>query len=209
MKKIFVLALFALLSLPQISSAQIEKGGKIIGLNGLYARSNPKGYSNNESITQSNGNLTAYQLHLVNDGFAIGYFVDFRGNAYKNKNSSTGTDIFYKTNVNSINLGPSFRYFSSIGKSTYFYPELSLGVGRNWTGYEQRNNSNTTKESSGSTNLLGEFSLGIAHFFGPNVAIDGKIGYGRAGILNSNGNTGLGALGAQIGLLVFLKKKSE
>jgi hypothetical protein len=207
MKKIFTLAIFALLALPHISNAQIEKGGKIIGLNGLYTRSTPGGTNNNTTNTISTGNVTAYQMHLISDGFAIGYFLDYRVNTFKNKNTST--DNLSKVNNQSVNVGPSLRYFTSIGKSTYFYPELSLGVGRNWSAVKERFNGNTTKENSGSTNLLGEFSLGIAHFFGPSVAIDAKIGYGRAWVLNSNGSSGIGAVGAQVGLLVFLKSKSE
>jgi hypothetical protein len=207
MKKIFVLAFFALLIMPQISIAQIEKGGKIIGLTGLYTWSSPSSSNNNVNFIQSTGNLTAYQFHLISDGFAIGYFVDYRLSTFKNKNTST--DNLSRNSTQSINLGPSFRYFSSIGKSTYFYPELSLGIGRNWSASLERFNGNTTKNKSGSTNLLGEFNLGIAHFFGSNVAFDGKIGYGRAFVVNSNGSNGIGALGAQVGLLVFLNKKSE
>lgn len=207
MKKIFALSIFILLSLSQFSFAQIDKGDKIIGLTGLYTYSRPGGTNNNITNTQTTGNISAFQMHLINDRFAIGYFLDYRVNTFKNKNTST--DNLSRFSNQSINIGPSFRYFSSIGKSTYFYPELSLGVGRNRTGTLEKFNGNTTKESTGSTNLLGEFSLGISHFFAPNVAFDGKIGYGRAMSLNINGSTGIGALGAQIGLLVLLKSKSE
>ncbi len=209
MKKIFIAAVYTIVC-TAAAHAQIAKGtvllGTTVGSTSYSSASDNLDYTSGTNINKSTDTKT-YGFNIgpqvgvfLTNHFVLGGTLTYNITSRKTDATTTSTvntPVTAHTNATNytLNIGPFIRYYfynTLSNNLLYVQANTTVGTGNGASsGYGENMNSTYTSDGKVSNifNWNAGASIGLAHFFGPSVALDVALGYAYTSSKNGTANT--------------------